>query len=223
MVSFIQSNYTTFGAGVAVPGRASRSNRGANFSLDPASDNCLAGGKEVLPHHHSRLPAQGRRRRRPIRCDGAAFMQPQGQTEVLVNTLDYHMNPQEALDAPRIQWIGGRRLELEREAGEAIADELRAMGHEVTVVDDRISMGPRSDHLARRGRRLHGGHRAALRRRGRRVVKEVAADNNKEGAAFPVQGARRFFACLRLETRAEAVSQRLACSIRSMSTRMPCR
>ena len=70
-----------------------------------------------------------------------AFMQPQGQTEILVNTLDYHMNPQEALDAPRIQWIGGRRLELEREAGEAIADELRAMGHEVTVVDDRISMG----------------------------------------------------------------------------------
>ena len=48
---------------------------------------------------------------------------------------------QEALDAPRIQWIGGRRLELECEAGEAIADELRAMGHEVTVVDDRISMG----------------------------------------------------------------------------------
>ena len=141
MVSFIQSNYTTFGAGVAVPGTGiSLQNRGANFSLDPASDNCLAGGKRS---YHTIIPGF-------LLKDGAAggpfgvmgaFMQPQGQTEVLVNTLDYHMNPQEALDAPRIQWIGGRRLELEREAGEAIADELRAMGHEVTVVDDRISMG----------------------------------------------------------------------------------
>ena len=141
MVSFIQSNYTTFGAGVAVPGTGiSLQNRGANFSLDPASDNCLAGGKRS---YHTIIPGF-------LLKDGAAvgpfgvmgaFMQPQGQTEVLVNTLDYHMNPQEALDAPRIQWIGGRRLELECEAGEAIADELRAMGHEVTVVDDRISMG----------------------------------------------------------------------------------
>ena len=35
MVSWIQSNYTTFGAGVAVPGTGiSFQNRGANFSLD---------------------------------------------------------------------------------------------------------------------------------------------------------------------------------------------
>ena len=47
MVSWIQSNYTTFGAGVAVPGTGiSFQNRGANFSLDPNSDNCLAGGKK---------------------------------------------------------------------------------------------------------------------------------------------------------------------------------
>ena len=40
MVSFIQSNYTTFGAGVAIPGTGiSVQNRGANFSLDEGSDN----------------------------------------------------------------------------------------------------------------------------------------------------------------------------------------
>ena len=49
MVSFIQSNYTTFGSGVAIPGTAiSLQNRGANFSLDPASDNCLAGDRKSV-------------------------------------------------------------------------------------------------------------------------------------------------------------------------------
>ena len=141
MVSFIQSNYTTFGSGVAIPGTGiSLQNRGANFSLDPDSDNCLAGGKKS---YHTIIPGF-------LLKDGAAvgpfgvmgaFMQPQGQTEVIVNTLDYHMNPQEALDAPRIQWIGGKKLQLEREAGETIAAQLRAMGHEVEIVDDRIAMG----------------------------------------------------------------------------------
>ena len=141
MVSLIQSNYTTFGAGVAIPGTGiSLQNRGANFSLDPESDNCLAGGKKS---YHTIIPGFLLKDGGAVGPFGVmgAFMQPQGHVEVLVNTLDYHMNPQEALDAPRIQWIGGKKLQLEREAGEAIAEQLRAMGHEVEVIDDRISMG----------------------------------------------------------------------------------
>ncbi len=141
MVSLIQSNYTTFGAGVAIPGTGiSLQNRGANFSLDPESDNCLAGGKKS---YHTIIPGFLLKDGEAVGPFGVmgAFMQPQGHVEVLVNTLDYHMNPQEALDAPRIQWIGGKKLQLEREAGEAIAEQLRAMGHEVEVIDDRISMG----------------------------------------------------------------------------------
>ena len=54
MVSYIQSNYTTFGAGVAIPGTGiSLQNRGANFSLDPDSDNCLAGRKKS---YHTIIP-----------------------------------------------------------------------------------------------------------------------------------------------------------------------
>ena len=141
MVSLIQSNYTTFGAGVAIPGTGiSLQNRGANFSLDPESDNCLAGGKKS---YHTIIPGFLLKDGEAVGPFGVmgAFMQPQGHVEVLVNTLDYHMNPQEALDAPRIQWIGGKKLQLEREAGEEIAEQLRAMGHEVEVIDDRISMG----------------------------------------------------------------------------------
>ncbi len=141
MVSWIQSNYTTFGAGVAVPGTGiSFQNRGANFSLDPASDNCLAGGKKS---YHTIIPGFLMKDGEAVGPFGVmgAFMQPQGHVEVLVNTIDYHMNPQEALDAPRVQWIGGKHIQLEREASPEIARQLSAMGHHVEVIDDPIDMG----------------------------------------------------------------------------------
>ena len=141
MVSWIQSNYTTFGAGVAVPGTGiSLQNRGANFSLDPASDNCLAGGKKS---YHTIIPGFLMKDGEAVGPFGVmgAFMQPQGHVEVLVNTIDYHMNPQEALDAPRAQWTGGRHIQLERAISPEIAQTLAEMGHEVEVIDDPIDMG----------------------------------------------------------------------------------
>ena len=141
MVSWIQSNYTTFGAGVAVPGTGiSFQNRGANFSLDPASDNCLAGGKKS---YHTIIPGFLMKDGEAVGPFGVmgAFMQPQGQVQVLVNTIDYHMNPQEALDAPRCQWIGDKHIQLEREVSPEIAETLAGMGHQVEIIDDSIDMG----------------------------------------------------------------------------------
>ena len=141
MVSFIQSNYTTFGAGVAVPGTGrSFQNRGANFSLDESSDNCLAGGKKS---YHTIIPGFLMRAGEAVGPFGVmgAFMQPQGHVLVVVNTVDYHMNPQEALDAPRMQWVGGRHIQLEREVPAHVGQSLAAMGHEVEVLNSNLTMG----------------------------------------------------------------------------------
>ena len=141
MVSFIQSNYTTFGAGVAIPGTGiSLQNRGANFSLDENSDNCLAGGKRS---YHTIIPGFLMKDGEAVGPFGVmgAFMQPQGHVLVVVNTVDYHMNPQDCLDAPRVQWIGGKKIQLEESVPDHIARELREMGHEVEVISDSIDMG----------------------------------------------------------------------------------
>ena len=141
MVSFIQSNYTTFGAGVAIPGTGiSLQNRGANFSLDEGSDNCLAGGKKS---YHTIIPGFLLKEGEAVGPFGVmgAFMQPQGHVQVVVNTVDYHMNPQEALDAPRMQWTGGKHIQLEREVPAHIGLKLAGMGHEVEILNSNISMG----------------------------------------------------------------------------------
>ena len=141
MVSFIQSNYTTFGAGVAIPGTGiSLQNRGANFSLDEGSDNCLAGGKRS---YHTIIPGFLMRDGEAVGPFGVmgAFMQPQGHVLVVVNTVDYHMNPQEAMDAPRIQWTGGKHIQLEREVPAHIVQDLARRGHEVEIVNSNLHMG----------------------------------------------------------------------------------
>lgn len=63
-------------------------------------------------------------------------MQPQGQLQVLLNTIDYHLNPQAALDAPRWQWVGGKTIEVEPDMPQDVIDGLRARGHDIVVKGD---------------------------------------------------------------------------------------
>jgi gamma-glutamyltranspeptidase / glutathione hydrolase len=141
MVSFIQSNYAGFGSGIVVPGTGiALQNRGANFTLHPDHPNRLEPGKRP---YHTIIPGF-------LTRDGAAigpfgvmggFMQPQGHTQVIVNTVDYGMNPQTALDAPRWQWLEGRHVELETQVPTWIAEGLRARGHAVTLQLEAGSFG----------------------------------------------------------------------------------
>ena len=141
MVSFIQSNYNRFGSGIAVPGTGiTIQDRGANFSLDPESDNYLEGGKKA---YHTIIPGFLMKDGKPVGPFGVmgGFMQPQGHVQVVVNTVDYHMNPQECLDAPRFQWVGEKKIQLEREVPAHLAQKLSDMGHQVEIVNSNLGMG----------------------------------------------------------------------------------
>ena len=141
MVSFIQSNFRGFGSGIVIPGTGIALNdRGNNFSLDPAMDNCLAPGKKP---YHTIIPGFLTKDGKAVGPFGVmgGFMQPQGHLQVILNTLDFHMNPQAALDAPRWQWIEGKKVEVEAQVDPAIVEGLRARGHEITVKKDRSTFG----------------------------------------------------------------------------------
>ena len=131
MVSLIQSNFNGFGSGVVVPGTGiSLQNRGFGFSLDPESPNVLAPKKKSF---HTIIPGFLSKDGEAIGPFGVmgAFMQPQGQLQVASNLIDFGMNPQEALDRPRWEWVRGKKIMLEESFPEEIAEALRARGHEV--------------------------------------------------------------------------------------------
>ncbi|MBZ9749358.1 gamma-glutamyltransferase family protein [Deinococcus sp. HMF7604] len=142
MVSLIQSNYMGFGSGVVVPGTGiALHNRGHNFHTDPAHPNALAPGKRP---YHTIIPGfLGRTDGTPVGPFGVmgGFMQPQGHLQVVLNTVRYGMNPQQALDAPRWQWLDGTRIEVEHALGESLTCELLRRGHSVTVQPDAGSFG----------------------------------------------------------------------------------
>ena len=141
MVSLIQSNYAGFGSGIVVPGTGiALQNRGANFSLDASSPNRLEPGKRP---YHTIIPGfltRGGEAVGPFGVMGG-YMQPQGHLQVIVNTVDYGLNPQSALDAPRWRWVEGKRVELEPHAALHVADGLRARGHEVDLQLERGHFG----------------------------------------------------------------------------------
>jgi gamma-glutamyltranspeptidase/glutathione hydrolase len=136
MVSWVNSNYTAFGSGVTVPGYGFLlHNRGALFSLDPASPNVIA------PH------------KRPFNTLSAGFvmhegeplmtitlmggdMQAQGHAQALVNILDLGANMQAAGDMARFRHSQVPNvLSLESSLYDRVGAQLAAMGHTVKPIN----------------------------------------------------------------------------------------
>jgi gamma-glutamyltranspeptidase/glutathione hydrolase len=61
------------------------------------------------------------------------FMQPQGHVQVLMNMIDFGMDPQQALDAPRFQWTEGKTILVEPDVPHAIIQGLIKKGHEIKI------------------------------------------------------------------------------------------
>ena len=136
MVSLIQSNYMGFGSGVVVPGTGiSLQNRGAGFSLEHGHPNEVAGGKRPF---HTIIPGFVTRDGTPLAAFGVMGgpIQPPGHVQTIVRMVDYAMNPQAALDAPRFKVNTGRSIDLEATASRELREGLIALGHRLESVPD---------------------------------------------------------------------------------------
>lgn len=141
MVSYIQSNYMDFGSGIVIEDYGvSLQNRGFDFSLDPENINVLIPGKKC---YHTIIPGFLTENGRPIGPFGVmgGYMQPQGHLQVVMNLLDFHLNPQMCLDAPRWQWKEGLLFKVEPGFDPEWVEAMRRRGHQIEAAKNRFSFG----------------------------------------------------------------------------------
>ena len=169
MVSLIQSNYENFGSGLVAPGTGfALQNRGALFSLDPASPNILAGGKRPL---HTIIPAfMAKGDVRIAFGIMGGWNQAQAHAQYVSNVVDHSMNIQAAMEAARFTktTFAGCDLQIESRVPSAVRAELGKFGHQLEV------RGVFSENM--------GGGQAVLRDF-KTGVNYGASDPRKDGAA----------------------------------------
>jgi gamma-glutamyltranspeptidase / glutathione hydrolase len=135
MVSLIQSNYDSFGSDIVAEGTGFvLHNRGGLFVLDPKSPNALAGRKRPL---HTIIPAFAQKgdTRMAFGIMGG-WNQSQAHAQFVVDVVDYKMNIQAALEAPRFtkRTFGGCDVQMENRFSQKTRDELKAKGHDIQVM-----------------------------------------------------------------------------------------
>jgi len=145
-VSFIQSIYWEYGSGVVLPRTGILwQNRGAGFSLDPASRNVLKPGKKPF---HTLNPPFVRFKDGRVMTYGSmgGDGQPQFQAAVFTRHARFGMELGDAIDAPR--WRLGRswgseaaELVVENRFDPDLVEALARAGHGIEVLPDAYSDG----------------------------------------------------------------------------------
>jgi gamma-glutamyltranspeptidase/glutathione hydrolase len=170
MVSLIQSNYQGFGSGLA-PAKCGfmLQNRGALFTLGKDSPNALQPRKRPL---HTIIPAF-------MEKDGTriafgimgGWNQAQAHAQYVANVVDFGLNIQAALEAPRFtkMTFDGLGVKMESRIPESVRAELAKRGHKVELLP------PYSVPV--------GGGQAVMR--DPKGVNYGASDPRKDGAAIP--------------------------------------
>src|SRR5206468_2642107 len=171
MVSYIQSNYNSFGSGLVPAGTGfALQNRGGLFSLDPARPNVLAGHKRPL---HTIIPAfMSKGDVRIAFGIMGGWNQSQAHAQFVANVVDHKMNIQAALEAPRFTKLtfDGCDVQMESRVPAAVRAELEAQGHQITAIDAFAQ--------------AVGGGQAVLRDFSHKI-NYGASDPRKDGAAIP--------------------------------------
>jgi gamma-glutamyltranspeptidase/glutathione hydrolase len=135
IASLIQSNYSAFGSGVVVNGMGfALQNRGALFSLDASHPNALQPRKRPF---HTIIPAFMERGDVHI---GFGIMgganQPLAHAQFVSNLVDYGMNIQGALEAPRFTVTSGQvtcDILIESRVAPEVIQKLQQKGHNLIV------------------------------------------------------------------------------------------
>ena len=136
VVSVTQTLGVAFGSGFAVPGTGLVLNNILKWSdRDPESPNVLKPGRKSGT---MMSPTQ-------VFQDGAFVLSIgtpgsygilQTQPQMMLNFLEFGLNLQEAIEAPRIRVYRDRLLDAESRISEATRAELGRRGHQVNVIDD---------------------------------------------------------------------------------------
>lgn len=170
LVSLIQSNYLGFGSGVVPPGAGFMlQNRGALFTTSRREPNTLAPRKRPL---HTIIPgflSKGDTRIAFGIMGG--WNQAQAHAQFVANVVDFDMNVQQALEAPRFRkaTFAGCEVSLESRIPESVREELTRLGHEIS--------------LARPYSQRVGGGQAIMRTG--KGINFGGSDPRKDGAALP--------------------------------------
>jgi len=171
IASWIQSLYSGFGSGVVVEGMGfALQNRGGGFTLDPKSPNLLAGGKRPF---HTIIPAFMERGDVHI---GFGIMgganQPLAHAQFVSDVVDYGMNLQAAMEAPRFtkRTANGCDVSIESRVPLGTLQQLSERGHQIAI------RRPYTQEMGRGQAILHDSKTG---------VNYGASDPRADGAAVP--------------------------------------
>jgi gamma-glutamyltranspeptidase/glutathione hydrolase len=129
-VSFINTLFSHFGSGICTEKTGIlMTNRGACFTMEAGHPNVFGPDKRPM---HTIIPGMAMR---DGRCDMSfgvmgAHYQPMGHVQIVNNMLDYGMDVQQAIDAPRF-FFEGEQTVVETGTPAATVEGLKARGHDV--------------------------------------------------------------------------------------------